>query len=189
MGMRKQAQRRTNRDGRTRIPHSIERRPPSPDSRMQLRRRLREEDQCLERARLHQARRSSMEARTREDDIQTRRYQQQPRSFMEEEDWRTVTHSNKQYRRPVMPEPAKTPISTQQRYEVLSDRDENMEEVEPQPRSTGYAMSEGSIITQMVRSRQHQGGGEASRGEGGRAKSRTGRESVRESVHPYKKNS
>merc|ERR1712055_400794 len=53
--MRKQAQRRTNRDGRTRIPHSIERRPPSPDSRMQLRRRLREEDQCLRRAELHQS--------------------------------------------------------------------------------------------------------------------------------------
>ena len=38
--MRKQAQRRANQDGRARIPRSIECRPPSPDSRMQLRRHL-----------------------------------------------------------------------------------------------------------------------------------------------------
>merc|ERR1712055_670193 len=104
--MRRQAQRRANRDERARIPRSIERRPPSPDSRMQLRRHLKTEDQCLQRKRLHQSRRSVVEARTREDDIQTRRYQYtQPKSFMEEEDWRTITHSGKRYRQPAEHEP------------------------------------------------------------------------------------
>ena len=74
-----------------------------------------------------------------------------------------MTHSGKRYRRPTEPEPARwlarRPISVQRRYEVLSDHDEDMEEVEPQPGSTGFPMSEGSIITQVVRSRQHQAGG------------------------------
>ena len=69
-----------------------------------------------------------------------------------------VTHSNKRFHRPAEPEPARQPISVQ-RYEVLSEQDEDMEEVEPEPRSKGYAMSE---------ARQHQGRGEVSRGEGGR---------------------
>ena len=76
----------------------------------------------------------------------------QPRSHIVEEDWRTVTHSNKRYRRPQEQEQSRQPISVQRRYEVLDDQDEIMEE-------TGYAMSEGSIITQAARSRHHQGGG------------------------------
>ena len=85
--------------------------------------------------------------------------QRQPRSRIVEEDWQTVTHANKQYQQPQEQEQARQPISVQQRYKVLSEQDENMEEEEPQPRRTGYAMSEGSIITQVARDRQHQGGG------------------------------
>merc|ERR1712055_1063826 len=56
--MRRQAQRRTDQDGRVRIPRSIDRRPPSPDSRTQLRRHLRADSRGLWRKELHQSRRS-----------------------------------------------------------------------------------------------------------------------------------
>ena len=53
--MRKQAQRRTYQDGRPRVPHSVDRRPPSPESRAQLRKHLQTGGQDLRRKELHQS--------------------------------------------------------------------------------------------------------------------------------------
>ena len=157
--LRKQAQRRTVRDGRSRIPYSVNRRPPSPDGQAQLRKQLTEERRDVQRTKLHQSKRSIGQPQHQPPRVYTEdkhtNGQRQPRSRIVEEDWQTVTHSNKRYRRPQEQEQSRQPISVQRRYEVLDDQDENMEE-------TGYAMSEGSINTQGVRSRYHQGGGETS---------------------------
>ena len=86
--MRKQAQRRAARDGRSRLPYSVNRRPPSPDGQAQLRKQLNEERRDVQRTRLHQSNRSMEQQQPK-----PREYQ--PESHIVEEDWQTVTHSNK----------------------------------------------------------------------------------------------